>query len=252
LNLMRLLFTLLLMVASSHMVLAQCTPDPLYADSTFGIWPNPSEELPDAMVNHPYSLVLNLKVPLSGGDIDPNFNLVMIESATISSISNVPDGLGYLCDDGTDCDWDGGQQGCVHVSGIPTTAGTYSIDVNLSISPQGSPIAIPYSFTDLQVVVLDDTTDTSVDELSIPVLNLQRVSVSGSTLNVRYQSNKPGIATVRVLDLLGKPVSTTNVSTTNGSNNARVSVAGLPAGIYFVALEQNNQRATRRLLITQR
>lgn len=248
---MRAIFTLVVVLfAGVQLSFGQCTPDPQYADSVFGIWPNPSEGLPDATVGQPYSIVLNLKVPQNGGAIDPDFSWAVIQSAVLTSISGAPDGLDYLCDDGTTCHWNGGDQGCVHVSGVPTTAGTYNFDVNLLVTPDGVPTTIPYSFEDLVIVVLDSA--TSVSELAAPSLEWQRVSVSGSAMDLRYTASQPGISTIRVLDLLGKPVSTTKVSTNRGRNDATVNVAGLTAGVYFVSLEQNSQRVTKRLLITQR
>ncbi len=248
---MRVIVTFLVVLfAGIQVSFAQCTPDPLYADSAFGIWPNPSEGLPDATVGQPYSLVLNLKVPLSGGDIDPNFSLVTIQSASISSISDAPDGLDYVCDDGLDCDWLGGEQGCVHVSGVPTTPGTYTMSVNMQVIPQGIPAPIPYSFEDLVLVVND--TSTAVAEFATPTLAWEKVSASGGTLSVRYNASHHGNATIRVLDLLGKPVSTTKVSGKAGRNAASVNVSTLSGGVYFVSLEQNNQRVTKRLVISQR
>ena len=53
---------------------AQCTPDPLYADSVFGVWPDTLENFKPGMVNVFYSDTLNLIIPTDANSLDPGDN----------------------------------------------------------------------------------------------------------------------------------------------------------------------------------
>ena len=44
-------------------VYSQCTPDPTYADSTFGVWPTPQTNFPAGDVGVFYDEVVYFKVP---------------------------------------------------------------------------------------------------------------------------------------------------------------------------------------------
>ena len=88
---------------------AQCDPDPIYADSVFGIWPSPQENLISGEVNIEYSQVINFKIPdekidsdLISDDIP--IDSVLIESIQLNNISNLPAGLFYSCNIGN-CTW---------------------------------------------------------------------------------------------------------------------------------------------------
>ena len=52
---------------------AQCTPDPLYADSIYGAWPDTVTNFVSGQVGVAYIQVLDFKLPLDAGDVDPGF-----------------------------------------------------------------------------------------------------------------------------------------------------------------------------------
>ena len=109
---------------------AQCTPDPLYADSIYGAWPDTVTNFVSGQVGVAYSQILDFKLPLDAGDVDPGFAGVPVDSAVLTQVTGLPAGLSYTCNN-TACSWLGGEQGCATLEGTPTTAGSYDITITL-------------------------------------------------------------------------------------------------------------------------
>ena len=170
---------------------AQCDPDPIYADSVFGIWPSPQENLISGEVNIEYSQVINFKIPdekidsdLISDDIP--IDSVLIESIQLNNISNLPAGLFYSCNIGN-CTWGPGS-GCTEIFGVPTQAGLYQLSMELIIS---SIIEIP--FIGLQSIDYPFTYTYSLNiESCNQVTNLSDVFCDSYTFNGEEISS-PGI-----------------------------------------------------------
>ena len=237
---------------SSFMAQGQCTIDPFYADSTFGMWPNPEMGIDTGTIGQPYVQVMQLKVPMDGGDIDPDYTGVGIHKIELASVNGLPDGIEYDCDDGADCEWFGGEQGCIRLFGAPEEAGVFSVDVvvtGYSTFLPNTPL-VNYPFEGLEMVVNDTT--SSIRFVTGKALELNTAVQREGALQLKFQAARTGNVTVQLFDLLGKPVSSDVIAARAGNNNSRIDLAATPAGVYFVSIQQDNQRDTKRLVITQR
>ena len=65
---------------------SQCTPDPTYADSTFGVWPTPQTNFPAGDIGVFYDEVVYFKVPRDAGNVDSSFAGQLIDSTSTSSL----------------------------------------------------------------------------------------------------------------------------------------------------------------------
>ena len=170
---------------------AQCDPDPIYADSVFGIWPSPQENLISGEVNIEYSQVINFKIPdekidsdLISDDIP--LDSVLIESIQLNNISNLPPGLFYSCNIGN-CTWEPGS-GCTEIFGVPTQAGLFQLSIELIIS---TIIEIP--FIGLQSIDYPFTYTYSLNvESCNQVTNLSDFFCDSYTFNGE-EINSPGV-----------------------------------------------------------
>jgi len=82
---------------------AQCTPNPAYASSEFGVWPDTTENLPIACPNNPngYNAVIDVKTLT---DTTVSFSLggspipvtVYIEKFRINEVQGLPNGFVYI------------------------------------------------------------------------------------------------------------------------------------------------------------
>jgi len=130
----KLLFTFGVLSFLGNVVNAQCTPDPAFADSSFGVWPDVTENLPCAFADNSsgYSTVINLKtladtaLLVSGQTVSAS-----IEKFKILSVTGLPTGFSYTPNE---AEWvNGGSdpnftpvQGCVTLSASQVSIQTIS------------------------------------------------------------------------------------------------------------------------------
>ena len=98
-----LLLSVFVAAAFSSAVNAQCTPNTQYADSTFGVWPDTTENLPCAFADNAsgYNAVIDLKtltdttVSITLGGIPLNLE-AYIEAFRINGVTGLPAGFNYI------------------------------------------------------------------------------------------------------------------------------------------------------------
>jgi hypothetical protein len=99
----QLLFTVIAAASFAGSAIAQCTPNEQYADSTFGVWPDTTTNLPCAFADNAsgYNATIDLKtltdtavsVTVSGLPIDL---IAYIEAFRINSVDGLPAGFNYI------------------------------------------------------------------------------------------------------------------------------------------------------------
>lgn len=68
-------------------------------------------------------------------------------------------------------------------------------------------------------------------------------------VNLRLESLKGGIAQVRILDQMGKLVSTNNWAFASGTSNTSVDIHHLASGVYSIEIVSDNQSVVERLIV---
>ncbi|MBK6775034.1 MAG: hypothetical protein IPG74_04015 [Flavobacteriales bacterium] len=123
-----------LLIGSAASLSAQCTPDPLYQDSLFGVWPDTIEDFAPGSVGVSYSDQMDLIIPDDAGDIDPNLAGTMIDSVRMDSIQGMPPGLSIACNShtGAPCTYLSATLGCGVIQGVPTVAGSYPLTIHVT------------------------------------------------------------------------------------------------------------------------
>ena len=93
----KLLLPVAFLVMAASAMAQPCIPNPLYADSVFGVWPDTTDNFMPGILGIPYFQELNLIVPVAAQDINPTFPAVNIDSVVFNGISNLPPGLAVAC-----------------------------------------------------------------------------------------------------------------------------------------------------------
>jgi hypothetical protein len=118
-----------------------CTPDP--NAPAVGLFP---ASVPAGCPGQPYSATLTLGVPSDTLGF-PVTNVV------VDNITDLPPGITYACEP-SNCTFPGGTKGCIVLSGTPTTAGTYLIDVDFTVN---SLLPLSGTLTDTLEIVIGYT-----------------------------------------------------------------------------------------------
>lgn len=97
------ILTLLAFAVAPYAVNAQCTPNPAYADSSFGVWPDTLTNLPCAFADNAsgYNATIDVKtltdtfVSISIGPLPVDIN-AYIEAFRINAVEGLPTGFTYI------------------------------------------------------------------------------------------------------------------------------------------------------------
>ena len=240
---------ILLIIAFGNTVYSQCVPDGQYASETFGFWPQTSAEFDTAVVNTPYLQIVNIKAPINGGEIDPAYTAYDIDSISIVSVTGLPVGYDYTCNN-TSCTIPGGEQACIQIAGTTDTAGDYPLNIalNIYVNISGAVIALPYNFTDytLTVQLTDGIGDIVIDGAD---LGQNIPNPFSETTMIPYEVNKPSDVYFQVYNMMGERVFSETVHAASGNNIIEFNAESLNSGIYLYSITTNGYTQTKRMLL---
>lgn len=272
-----LLFLLVAFVAISNQIFAQCTPNPIYVSQGVGVYPGPdtaSATLPlgcdltlglnssPATVGQPYSFTFTAVVPPT---VTVAGTTATLTSVTVTQITGLPPGMSYVCSP-SNCVFPGNSTGCVLLTGTPTQAGCYPIQVTASVvvnlgfpltltqhfpSQTGDPLTIAGEY----VVRVDCPASCPPNGLQNPSrikgLLMQQVAPisAGQIANILIESDETRTLQFNVTSIVGKNVESKRVELNSGKNTIEFDTNGLPAGIYMYSVSDSKATVTKRLIV---
>ncbi|MCW5898650.1 MAG: T9SS type A sorting domain-containing protein [Flavobacteriales bacterium] len=243
----------ILLVIATRALAQPCTPNPLYADSLFGVWPDTTTNFTWGTMGQPYFQDLNLIVPQNAGVINPAFEGQMIDSVAFTGISGLPNGLAVLCNSqtGAPCSYITGQLGCGVIQGTPTEHGDFPLVLNVLAYTNlfGNVIPIPYSFTGYKIFI---SQSVSVQEVAM-VPGLGHVRNVPNPFSVRtqieFQMARAGEVRVRVFNLLGEELWKQTLHGKAGINRIPFENRDLQEGVYLYKVESGKEAFTGRMVL---
>lgn len=247
-----------LFVATVGSVSAQvCTPNPLYADSLFGVWPDTTTNFASGTVGVPYYQTLDLIVPQDAGNVDPQFAGVLLDSvifSTTTGITGLPPGLSVACASQTPqpCTYLTGQLGCGVIQGTPTTAGVYPLTLNVTAyaSLFGQTLPIDQSFGGYRIVI---TEGVGITEIIAPGLAAVRnvPNPFATRTAIEFQLGIASQVDLRVFNLLGEEMWAQSVQGKLGANRVNFESGNLPDGVYLYKLQSGTDTFTGRMVLNR-
>jgi hypothetical protein len=219
-----------------------CTPGANYVDSTYGVWPDTTQNLPPALVNVAYSADVNFKVPATvTAELDATGQFVgsPIQGFTVTGLTGLPSGYNYACNISS-CTYAGGANGCANIYGTTATAGTYPITIEVSATVlvtlfpgfPPTPVTQGVSFPGYKIVV---GSAGVIEGIIAPISVSPNPANSMVTLNGITSAMN---ATELVLtNVEGKTIEIRNLTT---NANLTFDLSGLNTGIYFLHVSHAN------------
>ena len=237
---------------------AQCTPDPLYTDSVFGVWPDTTENFAPGILGQFYSDTLNLIVPSNAADIpaDPPYPNFPLDSIQLLNVSGLPPGLAINCNSQTAaaCTYLPEQLGCGLIEGTPTAAGVF--DMALTVRAWSTitivvpiPVSQEITFDGYEIEISEINTAVNTPALA-GLSNVRNIPNPFSTrTSIEFLAGRAGAARVRVFDLVGEEVWNQSLQTKVGANKVNFEAADLPAGVYLYKIESGSTTYTGRMAL---
>lgn len=213
-----------------------CTPGANFVDSTYGIWPDTTQNLPPALPNVAYSTDINFKVPASvTPEIDPSGQFVgsVIQQFTVDAMQGLPPGFDYACNVSS-CTYQGGANGCANIFGTTDSVAVFPVTVDVTATVlvvllpglPPTPITQTVSFDGYKIVVgSGGIIEQVVQPLGVQPNPAQNsIEVTGLMLG--------SLSSIIIKDINGK--SLTQIQTQDASAN--FDLTNLASGTYFVEL----------------
>ncbi len=263
------LLTLLLILmgygASSVMAQAVCAPDQLALLAGIpGIYPNPliQSSLASGDQNVPYSQTITFIVP-ADTTIDlsaligfpfPAIN-VSVNFQEVSAINGLPNGLNYACSP-ANCQWVGGSNGCLKISGTPTEGGTFNVGLSTgyNVTIPGSVPVIGGSAQTIPIPGISWTQDITAVGVEDQQANAFWIAGNApnpfhGTTTIKFNAPKPATISLNVTDLTGKRLHTESMRAVMGINLFSYDASSLAPGIYFYTLSNGEKSATGKMVV---
>lgn len=143
-----------------------------------------------------------------------------------------------------------------------STSMTFTNNGNTSIrfrlyGKTGNGEASDMAFDNFNLVQVNNLTDGEAEETSI-VLNPEMANESSLYLSpnpvsdemrVAFYSHKGQPTTISIADQTGRIIRTMNMDVAEGNNYQTIDIKGLPAGMYFLTLEDGQSRQVERFIV---
>ncbi len=187
---------------------------------------------------------------------NPNLDLSATVTDVTWAVEGLPAGMTATCD-ATPCTYVANASGTITISGTPTQAGTFTIDITSLTNGSATlpaPISQTIAFPQAIPAALDESgyTMTVVDPNGIEEsnnvfgLSLYPNPTDGlSTLDVN--STVAGMVTMEIYSITGAIVQTSTSPVRLGNNRINLDLTALPAGIYMVRADINGHQALVRV-----
>jgi len=219
-----------------------CTPEPNYVDSTYGVGPDTTQNLPAALVNTAYSTDVNFKVPSTvTAELDATGQFVgsPIQGFTVTGLTGLPNGYNYGCNISS-CTYAGGANGCANIYGTTATAGTYPITIEVSATVlvtlfpglPPTPVTQSVSFPGYRIIVgTAGVIEGIISPISVsPNPANASITVNGITAGMK-------VSEILLTNVEGKTIETRNI---DASSNLTFDTSELNSGIYFIHVAHAN------------
>ena len=213
-----------------------CTPGANFVDSTYGIWPDTTQNLPPALPNVAYSTDINFKVPSTvTAEIDPSGQFVgsVIQQFTVDALQGLPPGFDFACNV-SNCTYLGGANGCANIFGTTDSVAVFPVTVDVTATVlvvlfpglPPTPVTQTVSFDGYKIVVgSGGTIEQIINPISLqPNPAQSSIEVSGLVGGSNSQ--------LILRDLSGKNIQT--IQTTSAT--ATFDLQKLAEGTYIIEL----------------
>ena len=277
----KLLLFALLFCLMNTMANAQCIPDPIYKDSSFGVYPKPYEPTlnpkgginKSACIGKPYKYIFTAKIPDTTnvntpfGPVLAKIDSVKLDKKDPATIQGLPVGITYACDP-PNCVFFPKKPACLYLYGTATAAnkaGDYELKITTKgfVNVAGFSTSAAISFPDktiapgTYILKLEPTTSTTcfVSDAKDKNENIVHIGANPNPTNdfttIAFYALAQDKFEFVVMDMTGKIVHQENRSVEAGINTINFDAANLAAGVYIYYLGNNKGKATNRLVVNR-
>jgi Secretion system C-terminal sorting domain len=264
----------------SYAQLNQCVPDPIYKDSTFGVYPKPkSANNPNGGINKsacigkPFQFSLtgvvpdSLEVTFFGAKVELKLDSIVLDKKNPKTVQGLPSGIAWDCNGGN-CKFLPKTQRCIVMYGTAdntNTAKDYPLKITLKAYVQTflGPQAVDVNYPDANLAPGEYTLklEPNASKTCFAVGNEDQLdnvdkinfypNPTNSDAVISFSAKEADNYTFMVTDMSGKMVQTRPINVTEGWNEVLFDGATLPTGMYIYYIGNEKGRVANRFTITR-
>ena len=274
-------FTLILGYSNMY---SQCTPNPIYQDSTYNIWPDTIVNLPTVLQSTSYHTELNIKTPATlieaaAGDssftqLDTtilgtpySFQLAdwPVDSMSLVSIDGLPNGLSLSCTY-ANCVLPGDVLTCASVDGTTSDPlGVYPITIWVDVYTHGildlGIIQYPLStslfdatgsyesVTGYKIVISNTSSYEMFNSNKFTLLQNVPNPSNGNTI-IKFNTPNSENISFNITDMFGKIIYSKEIESISGLNTININEK-LSTGIYTYSIKNDEKMLSKRMVISK-
>ena len=248
---MKKLLSVLFIVSAGSAFAQICTPNVscIPAGTNYGICPDSATGLAPGTVGVPYNQVLSMKVPPNGADF--GYPTATIVSIDITSVDSLAPGLTYACAP-TGCSFPGNSNGCIVVSGTPTTVWNKKIVVNAMAHATifGVPVSLPQTNEQYRSIVVAAVGIEAIDMTKFDVGQNHPNPYNGKT-TVDFSVVNTTDVEFKVYNLLGTVVYKNQFKAEKGVNTINIDGSSFAPGVYMYSIKNGEKTITKRMIVSK-
>ena len=260
---------------------AQCTPNSLYQDSVYNIWPDTIQNLPHATQGVNYYTQIDLKTPttlIEAASGDSSITTIdtlgtahyvgnwPVDSMVMVSTIGAPSGIILDCNT-PNCMYEGDVVGCANVYGTTSDpVGVYPITILVNVYTHGSitvfgiPIAIEtdlysalgdYEYIEGYKIVVNSATGLETFFQDDFALFQNTPNPFAEYTNIQFNAPKSDNVAFKVVDIFGRSVYTEKIAATKGVNTYQFSY-DLSVGIYMYTINNGKESISKRMIVAEK
>lgn len=267
-----LLFAVLYILGLNSFAQTTCSLNPVFvASAKNGIWPDSATNFVQGTVGVPYFQNITVKVPKDTIAFGQTLCFTRVELSTPAGFTNfnLPAGLTFSAGPTVTTSagiykYPGNANSCSFISGVPTTAGTYTVQFRvspyLSLGLGSCPSTPNYNggtntFANPQnltyyIIKINPNTVGVKEEVTSRSLGLGNTpNPVVNTTTIRFSVQDEATAKITVHNMLGQQVFSTQLTTHFGENEYVLNTADWNSGIYFYTVKYKQYSETKRMIL---
>lgn len=238
------LFFLAVLMLMGFAAKSQCNPNLSYTGP--GFYTNDGDSTLDlAYLNATYLENVSLYVPRQ---YDFSGFLVNVDSVRITDIQGLPDGIGSICNP-TSCFWQGGDTGCIALSGIPSNpAQVGENQLTIKMTFHGLGFSRNEDVRIFKLTVLDTSQSTSIaSHLRETTDAVVFPNPAKDYLNISFKSQNQNMRSIKLLELNGSNVLSREIYTDKAE--LQLDIRTVASGMYLLHIQEGQHIESKRIAI---
>lgn len=240
-------------VAGASALSAQvCVPNVscLPGSATYGVCPDSATGLAVGTVGVPYTETVSFKIPTDGTDF--GYPSATVVSINITGVDSLAPGLIYQCAPGS-CVFPGGSNGCILISGTPTTPWNKQVIVKADAHGTifGVPLTLPQENKQYRSIVLPAS---GIADLDLTKFDVQQNAPNpfADKTEIHFSVVADSQIEFKVYNLLGAVVYNNKFDAQKGVNTIKIDANSFAPGVYIYTVKNGNTTITKRMVVSEK